>query len=208
MIYLLKPLQIPMDIKQYIESGILEEYCMGLLSNADEAFVIQLSLLYPEVKQELTEIEQVLYKLAGNNAVIPDPALKTKILSALTYSDYPLDINNLPVVDQYSDYQAWLQAVEHLIPQEPHDDFIMKVVREDDKVAQMFVVTRHDVPVETHDDRIESFFILKGECRCTVGSEIFTLTPGDFLEIPLYTEHDIKILSPKVVAILQHRAMA
>ncbi len=197
-----------MDIKQYIESGILEEYCMGLLTAEDEAFVIQLSLIYPEVKQEITEIEKVLYNISSQNAVVPDPRLKQQILSSLTYSDYPLNINNLPVIDQYADHEAWLQAFGHLIPAEPHDDFIMEVLRQDDKVAQMLVIARNDVPVETHDDRIESFFILQGECRCMVGNDYYTLTPGDFLEIPLHTEHDIKMLTPKVVAILQHRALA
>lgn len=68
----------------------------------------------------------------------------------------------------------------------------------------MLVITKADVPEETHDDRRESFFIMKGTCICVVDGIQYELNPGDFLEIPLHTNHDIKIVTPYVVAILQH----
>jgi len=194
-----------MDIHRFIESGILEEYCMNLLSTEDAAFVIQMSLLYPEVKQELERIELAFEKLSAEEAINPNPELKNKILSALIYSDYPLDINNLPVVNKYSNAEDWLKAFAHLIPAEQPEGIFIEVVRYDDKVAQMFVVACQDVPKEVHTDKLESFFILEGQCRCTVGEEVIMLNAGDFLEIPLHTEHDIEMLTPRVVAVLQHR---
>lgn len=196
-----------MDIKKFIESGILEEYCLGLLNEEEQSFVIQMSMLYPEVKQELVAIELSMEKLAEQNAISPDVELKQKILSTLGFSDTeaPLDINNLPFTDKNSKHHEWLSALGHLIPADPTEDFLMHVLRQDQLAAQMLVITKNDVPEETHDDRMESFFILKGTCVCFVDDRIYRLTPGDFLEIPLYANHDVKIISPYVVAILQHR---
>ena len=69
----------------------------------------------------------------------------------------------------------------------------------------MLVVTKLDVPQEMHDDIAESFFILKGRCTCTIGDEQVTLNPGDHLDIPLHVNHDVKLESPYVIAILQHQ---
>jgi mannose-6-phosphate isomerase-like protein (cupin superfamily) len=194
-----------MDIQEYIKSGILEQYCLGLLDAAQAGDVIRLSLLYPEIKQELTAVENAIEKLSASNAVTPNSGLKQKILGRLGFADEPLDINNLPATDKYSNHLSWLNAVEHLIPAEPFEDLSIQVLRQDDKIAQMLVVAKVDVPDESHEAYKESFFILKGTCECTVGDEIIQLNAGGFLEIPLHVEHNIKMLTPHVVAILQYQ---
>jgi mannose-6-phosphate isomerase-like protein (cupin superfamily) len=198
-----------MEIQEYIKSGILEQYCLGLLNADEQAEIVRLSLIYPEIKQELNEIEKAIEKIALTNAVSPKIDLRSKILKSLGFADEDkrLDINNLPVTDKNSNHQSWLNAVEHLIPAEPFDDFLCTVLRQDTHIAQMLVITKVDVPPETHDDIAESFFILKGECVCTVGGHIYHLGPGDFLDIPLYQEHNVKMLSPYVIAILQHHLL-
>ncbi|MDB5136457.1 MAG: hypothetical protein JWP37_3060 [Mucilaginibacter sp.] len=198
-----------MDVQKFIESGILEEYCLGSQNEEEQAFVIQMSLLYPEVKKELTAIELNMENLAALNAITPGDEVKEKILSSIEFSDAnaPLDLNDLPITDENSNHQLWLNVLAHLIPSEPADDFSCEVIRQDERVTQMLVVTKTDVPEELHEDRIESFFILKGTCVCIVGGQLFRLTSGDFLEIPLHTVHDIKIISPYVVAILQHKVV-
>jgi len=166
-----------------------------------------MSMLYPEVKGELTAIELSMENLAALNGVPLNDELKQKILNTLGFSDMeaPLDINNLPFTDKNSKHQAWLDLLAHLIPAEPAEDFSVHVLRQDQLAAQMLVIAKNDVPEETHEDRMESFFILKGTCVCFVDGKLYRLTPGDFLEIPLYAAHDVKIISPYVVAILQHR---
>lgn len=198
-----------MEIQEYIKSGILEQYCLGLLDANEQEEVVQMSLIYPEIKQELDEIENTIEKIALTNAVSPKIDLKSKILRSLGFSDEEerLDINNLPVTHKDSIHKNWLNAVEHLIPLEPVDDFSCTVLRQDEQVTQMLVITKLDVPPEIHDDIAESFFILKGECVCNVGGRVYQLGPGDFLDIPLYQEHNVKLLSPYVVAILQHHLL-
>ncbi len=192
-----------MNIQAYIESGVLEQYCLHLLNADEQAELFKNCALYPAIKQELTAIELAFEKIAASGSVIPNERLKQRILNTLGFAD-EITLNNLPVVDAYADHKSWYKAIEHLIPAEPFEDFFMEVLRHDDQAAQMLVVTKLNVPEETHDDRVESFFILKGQCVCTVGENTYTLNAGDFLEIPLYVEHDINITSPYVVAILQH----
>jgi mannose-6-phosphate isomerase-like protein (cupin superfamily) len=111
----------------------------------------------------------------------------------------------LPALDKNARRQAWIDAVEHLIPVAPSQDFWCEVIRKDDYFQQMLVVTRVDVPEEDHEDYLESFFILEGHCECTVGDKRFKLGAGDFLEIPLHVKHNVNVTSPYVVAILQYQ---
>ena len=194
------------DIRNYIESGVLEQYCLGLLDNEDQAELTQMAALYPEIKEALNSVELKMEKLAASAGVEPSSIVKQKVLAALGFAEETasLDLNNLPAIDKNADHKSWLNTLDHLIPEEPSEDFSCEVIREDDRFRQMLVVTKVDVPEEEHEDYLESFFILKGHCECTVGDDFFKLQAGDFLEIPLHLKHNIKVTSPYVVAILQY----
>ncbi|MES2376588.1 MAG: cupin domain-containing protein [Bacteroidota bacterium] len=193
-----------MQIQEYINSGILEQYYLGLLTKSEQETVLAMSTIYPEVKADLAEIELALERLAVINSVAPKLTVKQQILDIIAVNE-AITLDNLPPAGRYSDYQAWLKAVEHLIPSQPIEGFFAYPLRSDDKIEQTLVVTNLSVPKETHEDVIESFFILAGSCVCNVGQHEYTLNAGDFLEIPLREVHDVILTSPYVVAILQHQ---
>lgn len=60
-----------MDIREYIESGILEEYVAGELSEQQMLEVEQMSDKHPEIKRELEELQQALntYGAAANKKI-------------------------------------------------------------------------------------------------------------------------------------------
>lgn len=196
-----------MDIQQYIESGILEQYCLGLLSEEEQGDLIRMSLLYPEIRAELDAVERSVEQLATATAVEPPARIKHNILATLGFDipDTELDINDLPVIDQSVDPLPWLNALAYLMPDEPVEGFITQVIREDEKAQQILVVTSEDVVEEEHDNLRESFFVLKGHCECTIGDHVYALGPGDFIEIPLNKKHNVKLVTPVVTAVLQYR---
>jgi len=71
------------DIKQYIESGILEQFVLGNLSAQQNEEVLRFAAEYPEIQSELDEIEFVLYNYSLANAVEPPSHLKDQIFSNL-----------------------------------------------------------------------------------------------------------------------------
>ena len=194
-----------MDVQAYINSGKLEQYCLEAYNTELGNEVAGWCALYPEVKHELTALEAAFELLAKSQAIAPNPKLKDRIFAAIDFSDEVINLDNLPPTNKYSDHKSWFKAVEHLLPAEPFEDFFMEVLRQDEQIAQMLVVTKLNVPEEVHEVVAESFFILKGTCICKVGDLSYTLNSGDHLDIPLHTNHDITIVSPYVVAILQHQ---
>jgi mannose-6-phosphate isomerase-like protein (cupin superfamily) len=196
-----------MDEQAYIASGILESYCLGILNPEEAAGVLAMSMLYPTVNSELKSIEVAMEKVALELAVTPRVDLKKELMDTLFVSQ-PLDINNLPLTGATSSLDSWLNALAHLIPDEHITDFYHHLLKQDDGVMQALVVSKVNIPDETHTDLIESFFILEGSCRCVIDNREYILNPGDFLEIPLHQHHDVELLTPYVVAIHQQLALS
>lgn len=194
-----------MDIQAYIESGNLEHYCFELENTELGNEISALWVAHPKIRQELNEIELALEKLSKIQGISPCPQLKNRIMAAIDLVEEIIDLDHLPSTSKYSNYENWLKAVEHLIPAEPFEDFFAHTLQQNERIAQTLVVTKLNVPEEVHEVVAESFFILKGTCTCTVGTAMITLNAGDHLDIPLHTNHDIRIDSPYVVAILQHK---
>ncbi|SHK51692.1 anti-sigma factor [Hymenobacter psychrotolerans] len=70
-----------MDIQQYIESGILEEYALGVLPAANRAEVERLVAAHPELQHELNAIISGLDTYAEAHALTPPPGMRERVLA-------------------------------------------------------------------------------------------------------------------------------
>ncbi len=78
-----------MDIQSYISSGVLELYVIGQLSPREMRAVEEMASQYPEVKKELTAIEQTLEAYSLQNQTAPQSATFDKIKSEIQASVPP-----------------------------------------------------------------------------------------------------------------------
>lgn len=76
-----------MDIQKYIESGILECYALGECSVQETAEVEALAGIYPEIQEELDEIQEGLEFFAQMQSKTPPTALKAQLLAAIDEVD-------------------------------------------------------------------------------------------------------------------------
>ena len=53
-----------MNLKEYITSGIIEDYCLGILNPIEMRSVAHIAERYPEIKDAINESENVLKKYA------------------------------------------------------------------------------------------------------------------------------------------------
>jgi anti-sigma-K factor RskA len=72
-----------MDVKEYINSGIVELYAMDTLSPEEKREFERLMILYPEIISELNKVEDVLEEYIFAQAVNPRPQLREKILDKI-----------------------------------------------------------------------------------------------------------------------------
>ncbi|RYE28088.1 MAG: anti-sigma factor [Sphingobacteriaceae bacterium] len=71
------------DIKQYIESGILELYVLDHLTSQEKGEVEKYAAIYPEIKNELNEISQAMDLFADYNAIEPRESLRETVINQL-----------------------------------------------------------------------------------------------------------------------------
>ena len=76
-----------MDIKEYIQSGIIEQYVMGLASAEEAAELEKLRDEYPELKVAIVSFEQSLEEHLRTNEVIPPVHIKAALEKRLFDKD-------------------------------------------------------------------------------------------------------------------------
>ncbi len=115
-----------------------------------------------------------------------------------------MDLANLPFINRFSDYRNWLPLVKNFgeLPL-AEDGRHLKILQQDEKITQILIVSTTNIEEETHEDEYESFLILSGSCKCTIGENVRLMATGDYMEIPLHKPHDVELISDSVVAILQ-----
>ena len=72
-----------MNVQEYIESGIIESYVMGLASEPERAEFERLCTQYPELVAARRKFEERLEGYASENAVPPPPEVKVKVLEKI-----------------------------------------------------------------------------------------------------------------------------
>lgn len=95
-----------MNTKEYIESGILENYVAGLVSDQERREVECLSKIYPEIKEELDALEVTMEQFAQSQAVTPPLDMKDSILGAIEGLDPDEKQEKVRVVSMNDSTQA------------------------------------------------------------------------------------------------------
>lgn len=72
-----------MNIQSYISSGKLELFLLGELTEREREEVLNLSKQYPEIQQELDELEETMFAFDNMTGAVPSPQLKDKIFNTL-----------------------------------------------------------------------------------------------------------------------------
>lgn len=72
-----------MNVLEYISSGIIESYVLGLASPEEQYEFESMCRQYPEVLQARTDFELAMEQQALQNAIVPPAALKHQIMNAV-----------------------------------------------------------------------------------------------------------------------------
>lgn len=103
-----------MNAQEIISSGILELYCTGLTTAAENAEVQQWAKQYPEVAAEIAAIEAGLENYAQANAVTPAASVKDKVFAEISKTAVAPVVNMPPAgngsTKLYSISSAWKYA--------------------------------------------------------------------------------------------------
>ena len=72
-----------MNIQQYISSGIIESYLLGLVSDEESAELENLCRIYPELNVEIQHCQQLMERKMYDEPACPPEELKQRILQVI-----------------------------------------------------------------------------------------------------------------------------
>lgn len=189
-----------MDSKEYIESGILESYVLGLSSPEEMQEVERMADIYPEVRARIDQLSEEFERHALSNAVLPDPMVKVVVLATIDYMERieKGEIPSFPPMlhegSQITDYSDWLNRADMVLP-EDFSNVYAKIIGYTPEVLSVIVWIKEMAPHEVHHNEFEKFLIVEGTCEIIIGEDVHPLVAGDFLTIPLHKKHMVKVTS-------------
>lgn len=189
-----------LNLKEYIDSGILELYVLGVTDTKENKQIEKLCSTHFEIREEIKNITAALENYAMQNAVAPDPTIKPFLMATIDYHErmkngeepsFPPVLNERSTI---SDYEQWINRKDIKLP-ENFKDFHAKIIGLTPKVTTAIIWIKDMAPEEMHTNEIEKFLILEGTCDVNVENETYSYQPGDYFSIPLYKKHDVRITS-------------
>lgn len=201
------------DPQDYIQSGILEEFVLGLTSEAENAEVMQMASEHPQVMSEIAQISESLQHYAELQAPPLDPTIKPLLMATIDYMER-LRCGEAPATPPLlrdgslvSDFSQWIDRADMALPDD-FEDFYAKLIGFTPECTTAIAWMRYGAPPETHDAQYEKFLVLEGSCDITIGTRVISLVPGDYLGIPLHETHSVKVTSAIPCKVILQRQAA
>lgn len=200
-------------IENYINSGILELYVLGMTTDEETIEITKLAEKHPEIKNEIIAIEYALQVISEENVPEISPAAKEMVMATIDYTErlqngeemaFPPMLNKNSTID---DFLPWTSRPNMQAPDE-YETIHAKIIAATPQAKTLIVWLKHGAPVEEHNNEYEHFLILEGTCNITIGEEVHELEAGDYLSIPLYINHSVKVTSNIPCKVILQRVAA
>jgi len=202
-----------MDIKEYIASGILEQYVLGTISAEELLVVEQMAANHLEIKEEILSISYVLEKLAIENAIAPDETIKPFIMASIDFmermesGEQPSFPPILSETSRLIDFASWINRDDMVLPSDA-GDLYAKIIGYTPEATTAIAWIKGNAPVETHDIKYEKFLIIEGTCDIVVEDKVYQLVAGDYFAIPLHKSHQVRVTSSIPCKVILQRIAA
>ena len=186
--------------EEYINSGILEMYVLGMTNLEETATVNEMAHLHEEIRLEIDEITQTLQNYSASTAKELSTALRPFVLAVVDYTERlkggePVTLT--PILNKnskISDFNQWLNRKDMVLPDD-YDNVYAKIIGFTPEATTAISWVKTISALEVHDHEFERFLIIEGTCNVKIGQENHYLVAGDYLEIPLHVEHTLIVTS-------------
>jgi mannose-6-phosphate isomerase-like protein (cupin superfamily) len=200
-------------VESFIASGILEMYVLGMASLEEITEVEEMAAVHEEVREEISAITGSLKMYAEANIKAPNSDVRPMIMASIDYEErlkggeqpsFPPILNDKSTMQDYSE---WLSRKDIVIPAD-FNEIHIKIIGYTPEATTAVVWIQSETPYEVHTDEHEKFLILEGTCDIDIDGDVRSLVPGDYLSIPLYAGHIVRVTSKTPCKVILQRVAA
>ena len=196
-----------MNLKDFLQSGIIEMYCMGIVSEQEKLLVKDFSERFEEVRKEIDEINRALQNYATSEGTVLQHSLKERIMNHILAEDNP--ILPAPRLNENQDVNFWLTyLIQHKknVPQAYEEIYSLDLPSDERQVTYAVWAKKGAAVEESHDSEDEYLFMLKGSCKVICNGVEALYHTGDLVYIPKNVIHKAISFSDDMLLIGQRIA--
>lgn len=188
------------NVKEYINSGILEMYVLGNTNLEETNDVNEMAHLHEEIRIEIEEITNTLILYSADTTKKLSAGLRPFVIAVVDYTERLKSgepVTEPPTLSQNSkvdDFKEWTDRIDMFLP-EDSGDMYAKIIGFTPEATTAISWVKTISATEVHDNEYERFLILEGSCEVIIGDEKHQLVAGDYLEIPLHIGHSLIVTS-------------
>lgn len=188
------------NVKEYINSGILEMYVLGNTNLEETNDVNEMAHLHEEIRIEIEEITNTLILYSADTTKKLSAGLRPFVIAVVDYTERLKSgepVTEPPTLSQNSkvdDFKEWTDRIDMFLP-EDSGDMYAKIIGFTPQATTAISWVKTISATEVHDNEYERFLILEGSCEVIIGDEKHQLVAGDYLEIPLHIGHSLIVTS-------------
>lgn len=195
-----------MNEDEFLQSGLIEAYCLGLASEEEYQLVHEYSARFSRVQSEIESLDETLANLSFRFSQMPPVHLKDKILNRL--SKLPIQSEIPPEINSSSTVEEWLGYLERNQIHTP-ENLNFAEIREIDVregiTTYIAWANKGAVVDEIHSNETEYLFMLSGSCTITFNNKIHYYKKGDFVVVPSNTYHVAEATSVELMILIGQR---
>jgi len=201
------------NISEYIASGIIESYVLGLATPDEIKEVENMSANHPEIREAIVRFSETVEQQSMANAIAPDPIIKPMVMATVDFigrmekgetPSFPPVLNEQSTV---ADYAEWLERDDMMLTAD-FDNIYAKIIGFTPETTTVIVWIKEIAPQEVHNDEYEKFLIVEGTCNIIIEEKVYSLVPGDYLAIPLHKKHFVEVTSNVCCKAIMQRVAA
>ncbi len=201
-------------VKEYIESGILDLYALGLTSAEETLEVSAMATSHIEIRDEIDAIVAAL-KLQAEQSTKRQPNLTLKpfLMATIDYMERMKsgEPESIPPLlnpsSRITDFSEWINRPDFQFP-EDFSEFYAKIIGNNIEATTAIAWIKTGAPGETHHNESERFLVLEGSCDIKIGETVHRLKVGDFMQIPLHEDHVLMVTSTIPCKVILQRVAA
>jgi quercetin dioxygenase-like cupin family protein len=196
----------------YINSGILEQYVLGIASDEECREVEMMAASDVMVKKEIELIKASVETYAASYAIEPNPVIKPFLMATIDYTERlkngepPATPPMLSENAALTDFSEWLNRPDMVSSDK--EDVFAKIIGHTPEAITAIVWLKSYAPHEVHNNEYERFLIIEGTCDIIVEDEVNKLVAGDYFAIPLHKKHMVKVTSAITCKVILQRVAA
>lgn len=198
-----------MNAADFIQSGLIESYCLGFTSPDENAVVEKMAAMFSEVKEEVEKTKAGFSSILQPD-ITPSPVLKTNIMQAVYTQQAAMHKKFIPLMHQPHPFHCYYDAAaanEITEAAEDFNNFLVKELPSTREVINLAVWARYGPEEETHTDIREYIAILEGSCDMYMGDKKMTYSRGEIISIEPGIPHHAVVTSEKPMFALVQRQL-